>query len=410
MIVFGIFAGNYGNVNMGMFIWMPIVVLVMGTCSLCVFRRRSHGVLTPGCVSLGLFLFFLVQTAIFVGIDFSQKCDNFANLDQRSTRMLYGPACPYGVFIYFALAGLFFFVIVGSCILGCGCSHARSQARMSAYHALNSGQGGVYGPPRAMYPQVKKTGIIGWIVNGILVVALVATFFAVFYALTFTTHPARRVDQDGNVADEHGFPGSTTCPVGDIFYDAPRTADLQCCSWHNKATCVNVNKLFAANENTPTCQTPGSLGGLSVNGTALPSCQVCNAKPDVSLYFRDLPGCSSDSSKCSYLNSDCDSLNGLYTCAMMGGKAANYLDYGDAVNPISQLRMCSSFCQEWYNTCQPYAVNTYESAQAFCQAIGTNVDVVEDDGLTCFSPAASLPRLSLLPLLALAFIIFLLQQ
>ncbi|KNC51215.1 uncharacterized protein AMSG_06572 [Thecamonas trahens ATCC 50062] len=401
LVIFSVFSATYSNVNMGMFIWMPATVFVLGFLSLCAFRRLSHGVLAPPLVALLLLALFTLQSAIFVGVDYHQKCIEYENLGGRATRMLYGPACPWGAVIYSGLAGVVGFVVIGFCIFCCGWSSGKSRERMLAYRALSGVPVGL----SSFHTPFPKLSLRRKIINGVLIFVLVAVFVSVFYSLTFTTHPWLVVDSEGNTFGPDKPPkGVTTCPAGDIFYHQPHTADLPCCRWHNKATCVDVHKLYASNTpSDPTCVT-NTGDNVFINGTLAPSCSVCDLKPDVWLFFDDPPGCDGDDD-CTYQNSKCNKLSGLYTCSMFSGAAAEFLDYGTASQPINKLRMCSSFCDEWWTECQPFInSNDYSSPRDFCTAVGTNIEIVSNS-TKCFSAASTLGSPSRLALAALAIIV-----
>ena len=89
------------------------------------------------------------------------------------------------------------------------------------------------------------------------------------------------------------------CPVGNIFFEEPTIADLNCCAWNDGGSCVN----------------PVSMKGL------------CNHMPN----FNDAVVDEADS--------ECDAMLGLLSCAPFNLESGSFLAWNSSANTIGNVRL-----------------------------------------------------------------------
>jgi len=147
-----------------------------------------------------------------------------------------------------------------------------------------------------------------------------------------------------------------TCPnATDVFLSTPEVADLNCCYWHNKGSCVNTKSL---------------IGGKS----------ICNSgvKPNYN------NGVQSQTKQC-------NDLLGLMSCALFRNDSGNFITWDDKQQRIVSYKICKSFCEEMFEACQDAKDGLlfktwgqrYVNATDFCE--NHFPFIVEDSNEMCFN-------------------------
>eukprot|EP01130_Rhizamoeba_saxonica_P009544 TRINITY_DN3886_c0_g1_i1.p1 TRINITY_DN3886_c0_g1~~TRINITY_DN3886_c0_g1_i1.p1 ORF type:complete len:256 (-),score=40.64 TRINITY_DN3886_c0_g1_i1:51-818(-) len=157
---------------------------------------------------------------------------------------------------------------------------------------------------------------------------------------------------------------SGTCPNSSsvYFHENPIEADLECCNWHNKGSCINSRMK--------------NKHGMD----------FCYLKPNYNAGV-------------DYQSTYCNDLLGLASCSMFRNDSGNFFDWDEDKSHVTNIRICKSFCEELYEACgsasdgeETWGV-LYSDGSELCR-IRFPFSVVEDNQ-NCFN-SGSLVEISLL--------------